>query len=145
MPNFEFLLFLFPEIRRHKVAIFTTERFIAIRHLPPGNLIILSLWVARVLCILLYKGGFPVMTEITRITAANICRQVFFVITTTTSTRCLVQNFEPICYSQLVNATSQCNHSRGSKCSKWPNDRMVAVVKHCWLLVEEEEAAEKDD
>ena len=25
---------------------------------------------------------------------------------------------------------------RGSSFSKWPNNRMVAVVKHCWLLVQ---------
>ena len=77
------------------------------------------------------------MAEITStILAANIRRQLFFVITTTASTRCLVQNFELICYSQRVNATSQ-----------WPNDRMVAVVKHCWLLVQGSllVAAEKDD
>ena len=40
------------------------------------------------------KGGFPVMAEITRILAVNICRQFFFVITTTASTRCLVENFQ---------------------------------------------------
>ena len=60
----------------------------------------------------------------------------FFVITTTASTRCLVQNFQLICCSQRVNATSQYNDSGSSRCSKWPNDRMVAVVKHCWLLVQ---------
>ena len=42
------------------------------------------------------------MAEITRILAANICRQFFFVITTKASTRCLVQNFQLICYSQRV-------------------------------------------
>ena len=45
------------------------------------------------------KGGFPVMAKVTRILAANIPRQFFFVITTTASTRCLVQNFQLICYS----------------------------------------------
>ena len=45
------------------------------------------------------------MAEITHILAANVCRQFFFVITTTASTRCLVQNFEPICCSQRVNDT----------------------------------------
>ena len=83
------------------------------------------------------KGGFPVMAEITRILAANICRQFFFVITTTASTRCLAENFQLICYSRRVNATSQYNDSGISRCSKWPNDRMVAVVKRCWLLVQE--------
>ena len=83
------------------------------------------------------------MAEITRILAANIRRQFFFVITTTASTRCLVQNFQLICHLQRVNATSQYNDSGSSRCSKWPNGRIVAVVKHCWL--KEEEAAEKDD
>ena len=82
------------------------------------------------------KGGFPVMAEITRILAANIRRRYFFVIATATSTRCLVQNFQLICYWQRVNATSQYNDSGSSTCSKWQNDRMVAVVKHCWLLVQ---------
>ena len=91
------------------------------------------------------KGGFPVMAKITRILAANIPRQFFFVITTTASTRCLVQNFQLICYSQRVNATSQYNDSGSSRCSKWPKDRMVAVVQHCWLLVQGKEASEKDN
>ena len=76
------------------------------------------------------------MAEITRMLAANIPRQCSFVITTTASTRCLVQNFQLICYSQRVNATSQYNDGGSSTCSKWPNDRMVAVVKSCWLLVQ---------
>ena len=66
------------------------------------------------------------MAKITRILAANIYRQFFFVINTAGSTRCLVENFQLICYSQRnVNATSQCNDSGGSRCSKWLNDRMV--------------------
>ena len=77
------------------------------------------------------------MTEITRIPAANIHEQFFFVITITASTRCLVQNFQLICFSQRVNATSQYSDSGSSRCSKWPNDRMVAVVKHCGLIVQE--------
>ena len=68
------------------------------------------------------------MAEVTRILAVNIRRQSFFVITTTASTRCLVENFQLICFSQRVNATSQYNDSGSSKCLKWPNDRMVAVV-----------------
>ena len=64
------------------------------------------------------KGRFPVMAEITRILAANIRRQFFFVITTAASTRCVVQNFQLICYSQRVNATSQYNDSGSSTCSK---------------------------
>ena len=31
---------------------------------------------------------------------------------------------------------SQYHDSGSSRCSKWPNDRMVAVVKPCWLLVQ---------
>ena len=74
------------------------------------------------------------MAEITRILAANV-RRMFFVITA--CTRCLVRNFQLICYSQRVNATSQYNDSGSSRYSKWSNyDRMVAVVKHCWLLVQ---------
>ena len=91
------------------------------------------------------KGRFPAMAENTRMLAANIRRQFLFVITTTVNTRCLVENFQLICYSQRVNATSQYDDSSSSSCSKWPNDRMVAVVKHCCSLYKEEEAAEKDD
>ena len=75
------------------------------------------------------------MAEITRILAANIRGQFFFVIATAASTRRLVQNFQLICYSQRVHATSQYNDSGSSTCSKWLNDRMVVVVKHFWLLV----------
>ena len=70
-----------------------------------------------------FKGGFSVMAKITRILAANICRQFFFLINTAASTRCLVENFQLICYLQRVNATSQYNDSGSSRCSKWPNDR----------------------
>ena len=42
----------------------------------------------------------------------------------------------PICYSQWVNATWQYDDSDSSNFSKWPNDRMVAAVKHCWPLVQ---------
>ena len=74
------------------------------------------------------------MAKITRILAANIRRQF---ITTAASTRySVVENFQLICYSKRVNATSQYNDSGSLRCSKWPNDRMVAVVKHCWLLVQ---------
>ena len=76
------------------------------------------------------------MTEITSIPAANIRGQFFFVIATTASTRCLVQNFQLNCYSQRVSATSQYSDSGSSKYSKWPNDQMVAVVKHFLLLVQ---------
>ena len=44
------------------------------------------------------------MAEKTRILSANIRTQFFFVITTTASTDCLVQNFQLICYSQRVTA-----------------------------------------
>ena len=55
-----------------------------------------SLILANVSHLLQYlaEGGFPVMAEITRILAANILTQFFFVITTTVSTCCLVQNFQ---------------------------------------------------
>ena len=76
------------------------------------------------------------MAKITRILAANICRQFFFVVNNAASTSRLVEKFQLICYSQRVNATSQYNDGGSSRCSKWPNDLMVAVVKHCWLLVQ---------
>ena len=76
------------------------------------------------------------MAEITRILAANICRQFFFVTKTAASTRCLVENFQLIRCWQRVNAMSQYNDSGSSRCLKWPNDRMVAVVKHCWVLIQ---------
>ena len=85
------------------------------------------------------------MAKITRILTTNICRQFFFVITPTASTRCLVENFQLICYSQLANATSQYNDSGSSRCSKWTKDRMVAVVKIAGSLYKDKEAAEKDD
>ena len=77
------------------------------------------------------------MAEIIRIPSANIRRQFFFVVITTAGTRCLVQNYQLIYYSQRENATSQYNDSSSSRSSKWPNDRMIAVAKHCWLLVQE--------
>ena len=83
------------------------------------------------------------MPEITRILPANTRRRFFFVITTTASTRCLVQNVQLICYSQRVNATSQHNDSGSSRCSKWPNDWMV--VKHYWLLVQERKGWREND
>ena len=89
------------------------------------------------------------MAEITRILAANIYRQFFFLSTTTQRVLAAwlkiftlsavsechvtitdVQNVQNVQNGQNV----QC--SKCSKCSKWPNDRMVAVVKHCWLLVQ---------
>ena len=76
------------------------------------------------------------MAKITLILAANICRQFFFVINNAASTRCLVENFQLICYSQRVNATSQYNDRGSSRRSKWLNDRTVAVAKNCWLLVQ---------
>ena len=76
------------------------------------------------------------MAKITRILAADICRQVFFVINNAASTHCLAENFQLICYLQRVSATSQYNDSGKLRYSKWSNDRMVAVVKHCWLLVQ---------
>ena len=74
------------------------------------------------------------MAEITRILAANIRRQFFFVITTTTSTLCLVQ-----ISAHFLFASSECHitirRQWNFKFFKWPNDRMIAVVKHCWLFV----------
>ena len=66
---------------------------------------------------------------------AKTRRQFFFVITTTASTHCLVQNFQLICYLQQTNAKWQYNNSGSSSFSKWPNDQMVAVVKDCCFHV----------
>ena len=64
----------------------------------------------------------------------------------TASIHCLVENFQLICYSKQVNATSQYNDDSGSsRCLKLPHDRMVAVVKNYWLLVQRKKAAEEDD
>ena len=82
------------------------------------------------------KGGFPVMAETTRKLAASTRLQFFFVASTTASTRCLVQNFQLICYSQRVNATSQYNNVVVRVFKMAEPDGIVAVVKHCWLLVQ---------
>ena len=62
------------------------------------------------------------MAEITPVLAVN--------------TRCLVENFRLICYSQGVNGMWQYKNSGSSSVSKWPNNRMAAAVKHCWLVVQ---------
>ena len=85
------------------------------------------------------------MAKITRILTVNIRGQFFFTITTTANTRCLDQNFELICYSQKVNATSQYSASGRSRCSngrtiEWLQWRNIASS-----LYKEKEAAEKDD
>ena len=56
------------------------------------------------------------------------------------STRCLVENFQLICYSQQANARWQYVDSGGSSFS---NNQMVAVVKQCWLLVQGERGWKK--
>ena len=76
------------------------------------------------------------MAKITRILAVNIRRQFFFVITTRESTHSLVQNFQLICYSQQIHPASKYEDSGSSSCSEWPKNWMVAVAKHCWLLVQ---------
>ena len=85
------------------------------------------------------------MAEITRILAENICGQFFFVIITTASTHCLVQNFQLICYSQRVNATSQYNDVVVEDVQ---NGRTIGWLQW-WnifgFLYQEEEAAEQDD
>ena len=85
------------------------------------------------------------MAEITRILAANIPRQFFFVITTTASTRCLVQNFQLICYSQRVNAH---HNTTTVAVQDVQNGRMIGWLQwwnNAGSLYKEKEAAEKDD
>ena len=75
------------------------------------------------------------MVETTRKLAASTYKQFFFIIVATATTRWLLGNFQLICYSQRVNDTRQYLDSGSLRPSKWPNDWMVAVVKHCTLLV----------
>ena len=86
------------------------------------------------------KDRFPVMAEITRILAANIPRQFFFVVTTTASTRYLVQNFQPICYLQRVSATSQYNDSGETllaACTKKKRLQRKMTKDYHWIGVQE--------
>ena len=63
------------------------------------------------------------MEKITCILAVNTRGQRFYVITTTVSTRCLVEIFQLICYWQRVNATLQYNDSSSSfSFLKWSNN-----------------------
>ena len=96
------------------------------------------------------------MAEITHMLAANISTQFFLVITTPASTRCLVENFQSICYSQWVNATSQYDDSgspsflkmakRSDGCSRITLLASCArkkklqrkMTKHYWWIVAEE-------
>ena len=84
------------------------------------------------------------MAEITRILAANIRRQFFLVITTAASTRCLVQNFQLICYSQRVNAR---HNTTTVVVEDVQNGRTIGWLEWSNIagsLYKEEEAAEKD-
>ena len=83
------------------------------------------------------------MAETTRKLAVSTRWQFFFVASTTASTRCLVQNFQLICYSQRVSATSQYNNVTVRDVQ---NGRTGSL--QWWniggSLYKEEEAAEKD-
>ena len=109
------------------------------------KLTIVALNFTLILCLVLLKpvktalqlkGRFPVMAEITRKLAANTRTHIFFVIITAASSRCLVEKFKLICYSKRVNARWQYVDGGSSSFSKWPKDRLVTVVKPCWLLVQ---------
>ena len=78
------------------------------------------------------------MAEITCMLAANIRRQFFFVIATTANTRYLAQNFELICYLQRrVNARHNTTTVVVQDVQNGRTiNRMVAMVKHCWILVQ---------
>ena len=85
------------------------------------------------------------MAKITRILAANICKQFFFVINTAASTRYLVENFQLICYSQRVNAR---HNTTTMVVQDVQNGRTIGWLqwwKIAGLLYKEEEAAKKDD
>ena len=88
------------------------------------------------------------MAEITRILAVNIRRQFFFVTITTASTRCVVQNFQLICYSQRVNATSKYNDSGSLSLQDVQNGRTIGWLQWSNIvgsLYKEKDATEKDD
>ena len=113
------------------------------RKLKPANIRILLSRLTAICCST--KGGFPVMAEITRILAANICRQFFFVVTITASTRCLVDNFQLICYSQRVNAR---HNTTTVVVQDVQNGRTIGWLQWWNIagpLSKEKEAAEEDD
>ena len=85
------------------------------------------------------------MTEITHMLSANIHRQLFFVTTTTASTRSLVQNFQLICYSQRVNSL---HNTTTVVVQDVQNGRTIGWLQWWYIagsLYKEEEAAAKDD
>ena len=82
------------------------------------------------------------MAGITRILAAKIRRQFFFVITTAASGCRLVQNFQLICYSH---ATSQYNNSGSQHVQNGRTIGWLQWSSTASSLYKEEEAAEKDD
>ena len=70
------------------------------------------------------KADFLSWQKSLRILAVNIREQFFFVIITTASTRCFVQNFQLICYSQRVNArhnttTVEVQHVQNGPATGW--------------------------
>ena len=85
------------------------------------------------------------MADITCILAANICRQLFFVITTAASTRWLVENFQLICYSQRVNARHNTTTVVVQDVQNGWTMGWLQWWKIAGSLYKEKEAAEKDD
>ena len=71
---------------------------------------------------------FHLWNQLFNILALQVFNTLIITITTA-STHCVVQNFQLICNSQQVNAMSKYNDSASSRCSKWPNVRMVARKK----------------
>ena len=76
------------------------------------------------------------MAEITRIVAANIPRQIFLCYYNYSEYSLLGSIFSTNLLFAASTCTSQYKESGSSRCSKWPNDWMVAAVKHYWLLVQ---------
>ena len=72
------------------------------------------------------------MAEITRILAANVPGQIFLCYYNYSEYSLLGSKFSTNLLFPASKCTSQYNGSGRLRCPKWPNDRMVAVVKHCW-------------
>ena len=84
------------------------------------------------------------MAETTRKLAASTRWQFFFVASTTVSTRCLVQNFQLICYSQRVHTRHNTTTRQFEMFKMAEPDGSLQWWNIAGSLYKEGEAAEKD-
>ena len=75
------------------------------------------------------------MTEINRMLTAKIHRQ-FFLFSPLQRVFAAWFKIFNLLFAASKCHTSQYNDSGSSRCSKWPNNGIVAVAKHCWLLIQ---------